>query len=174
VTAAKRQAEEIRIREQRLLEESEKLRSQAEADLEIEIAARREDAEREESQRHDAAQAGTRQLVTEAERRAATADEKAAAATAQAEQTRKDAEERARQLVDDAKQQAEQIISKSRVSAEGVYAETKADAERDLARVRGELDELTKQRDSISVYLAQMRQMVGTLLPDSGDDGLRA
>ena len=40
--------------------------------------------------------------------------------------------------------------------------------------MRGELDELTKQRDSISVYLAQMRQMVGTLLPDSGDDGLRA
>ena len=58
-----------------------------------------------------------------------------------------------------------------RHSAEGVYAETKADAERDLARVRGELDELTKQRDSISVYLAQMRQMVATLLPDSGDNG---
>ena len=102
LSAARRRAEEIRVREQRLLEESEALRTQSEADLEIELAARREEAERDESERHAAAAAATRKLVEEAERRAATAEAQAASLTARNEEAMREADERARQIVADA------------------------------------------------------------------------
>src|SRR5487761_309351 len=69
VKAARREADDIRRREQFLLEQSETLRSQAEADLEVELADRRAEAERLEVERLADAQEATRKLVEEAERR---------------------------------------------------------------------------------------------------------
>ena len=166
VLAARRKAEEIRVREQRLLEESEALRTQSEADLEIELAARREQAERAESERHAEAVVATRKLVEEAERRAATADRQAAAVAARNEQARREADERARQLVDDAQRDADRVLADVRAAARQVQAEADAEADRRRAAAQRELDELTKQKDEVSRHLAQMRQLVGSLLPE--------
>jgi hypothetical protein len=166
VLAARRKAEEIRIREQRLLEESEALRTQAEAELEIELAARREQAERAESERHGEAVVATRKLVDEAERRAATAEERAAAVAARNEQVEREANERARQLVDDAQRDADRVLADVRVTAQQMQAEADAEADRRRAAVQRELDDLTKQKDEVSRHLAQMRQLVGSLLPE--------
>ncbi|HTQ94303.1 MAG TPA: hypothetical protein VMK84_32905, partial [Streptosporangiaceae bacterium] len=44
-------------------------------------------------------------------------------------------------------------------------AETKADAERRRAAAQREVDELTRQKDSIATHLAQVRQLLGGQLP---------
>ncbi|HEX4398679.1 MAG TPA: cellulose-binding protein, partial [Trebonia sp.] len=169
VQTARRKAEEIRVREQRLLEESEALRSQSEADLEIELAARREEAERGESERHTAAVAETRALVAEAERRAAAAQEQAGAVTAQNEQAKRDADERVRQLLEDAKRDADQVLADATAAATRLRTEADADAERRRATAQRDLNELSKQKDEVARHLAQMRQLVGSLLPDGLD-----
>jgi len=55
----------MRSQAQRILEESEAQRAQAEAEFEIQLAARREEAERQEAERLSAAQAATQKLVSE-------------------------------------------------------------------------------------------------------------
>ena len=77
---------------------SQGLRAQAEAEFEIQLATRGEQAERQEAERLTAAQSATQKLVFEAEQRASTAEQRAAKASAQADQTRRDADQHARQL----------------------------------------------------------------------------
>jgi F0F1-type ATP synthase membrane subunit b/b' len=151
----------MRSQAQRILEESEAQRAQAEAEFEIQLAARREEAERQEAERLSAAQSATQKLVSEAEQRASTAEQRAAKASAQADQTRRDADQHARQLVSNAKKNADQIVSQAKAQAEGLLAETKADAERRRAAAQREVDDLTRQKDSIASHLAQVRQLLG-------------
>ena len=167
LTAARRQAEEIRIREQRLLEHSEALRTQAESELEIELAARREESERQESEQHEAAVTATRKLVAEAERRAAAADKRAEAAIAQANQTRTDAEREARELISDAHLKGDQILNQAKEQADKQRTEAMADVERRRAAMEREVEELAKQRDDLAGHLAQMRRAFGAVLPDA-------
>jgi hypothetical protein len=46
-----------------------------------------------------------------------------------------------------------------------MLAETKADAERRRAAAQHEVDDLTRQKDSIASHLAQVRQLLGGQLP---------
>ena len=151
----------MRGQAQRILEESEAQRAQAEAEFEIQLAARREEAERQEAERHAAAQAATQKLVSEAEQRAATAEQRAAKATQQAEQTRREADPHAKQLVANAKKNADQIVAeaKARPSSSSPRPRPRPSARRTAAQ--REVDELTRQRDSITTHLAQLRQLLG-------------
>jgi len=159
VTAAKREAGDIRRREQFLLEQSEAIRSQAEADLEVDIAARREEIERAEVERLADAHAATRTLVTEAERRAADAEKRAAAAIAQAEATRRGGELDAQALTDEAVDKAAQIVGKARAQADEVLAGIDAAADERRAERQRELDELTRQKNEVADVIAQMRKV---------------
>jgi hypothetical protein len=47
-----------------------------------------------------------------------------------------------------------------------MLAETKADAERRRAAAQREVDDLTRQKDSIASHLAQVRQLLGGQVPD--------
>ena len=161
VYAAMQEADEIRSQARRILEESETQRAQAEAEFEIQLAARREEAERQEAERLAAAQSATQKLVSEAEQRASTAEQHAAKASAQADQTRRDADSHARQLVSNAKKNADQIVSQAKTQAEQMLAETRADAERRRVASQREVDELTRQKDSIASHLVQVRQLLG-------------
>jgi hypothetical protein len=89
----------MRSQAQRILEESEAQRVQADVELETWLASRREEAERREAERLAAAQAALRKLVTEAEQRAAPAEQQAATANAQAEQILREADQHSQQLV---------------------------------------------------------------------------
>jgi hypothetical protein len=93
----KSRADEMRSQAQRILEESEALRAQAEAEFEIQLAARRDEAMRQEAERLAAAQAATLKLVNEAERRALSAEQRAAEASAQAARTSREIAELTRQ-----------------------------------------------------------------------------
>jgi hypothetical protein len=159
VGAARREADEIRRREQFLLEQSEALRSQAEADLEVELAARREQADREEVVRLEDAQEASRKLVEEAERRAADAEKRAAKAIRQAEQARKDAEEDAKKQVADAHRTAELVVAQAKDEGKQVLADIEEDGARRRAAIQRELDELTKQKHDVDAQLAKMRQV---------------
>jgi paraquat-inducible protein B len=145
---------------QRILEESEAQRAQTEAEFEIQLATRREQAERQEAERLAAAQSATQKFVFEAEQRASTAEERAAKANAQADQTRRDADQHARQLVGNAEKNADQIAGQAKTQAEQLLAEVNADAERRRAATHREVDDLTRQKDSIASHLAQVRQLL--------------
>ena len=57
-------------------------------------------------------------------------------------------------------------MSQAKAQADQLLAETKADAERRRAAAQRDVDELTRQKDSIATHLAQVRQLLGgQLLP---------
>ena len=77
----------MRSQAQQILGDSQAQRAQAEAGLETRLASRREEADRREAERLAAARAATQKLVSDAEQRATPAGQRAARATAHAEQT---------------------------------------------------------------------------------------
>lgn len=166
IRAARREADDIRRREQFLLEQSEALRSAAEADLEVELAARREEAQRQEAERLAEAQEATRALVDGADKRAADADKRAAEALARAEKARRDAESDARKEIADARRKAELIVAQAKDDGKRVLAGLEADAGKRRAVLKRELDELTRQKTDIDAQLANLRQVfaVGAFL----------
>src|SRR5690606_37624098 len=86
---------------------------------------------------------------------------RAAKATQQAEQTRREADQHAKQLLANARKNSEQIIAEAKAQAEQLLAETKAEAERIRTAAQRQVDELTRQRDSITSHLNQLRQLLG-------------
>jgi len=56
-------------------------------------------------------------------------------------------------------------VSQAKAQADQLLAETKTDAERRRAAAQREVDELTRQKDSIATHLAQVRQLLGGQLP---------
>ena len=90
----------------------------------------------------------------------------------QADQTRRDADQHARQLVSNATKNADQIVSQAKTQAEQLLTEVKTDAERRRAAGRREVDDLTRQQDSIVGHLAQVRQLLVGQLP--GTDAAQA
>jgi vacuolar-type H+-ATPase subunit H len=125
----------------------------------VEIAARREEAERQEVERLGDAQEATRQLVEEAERRAADAEQRAADAVQRAEQARRDAEEDAKKELADAHRKAELIIAQAKDDGKQALADIDADADKRRGALKRELDELTRQKNEVDAQLAKMRQV---------------
>ncbi|HEX2807669.1 MAG TPA: hypothetical protein VHN80_16020, partial [Kineosporiaceae bacterium] len=158
---AKKEADELRAA---AIQQHEETRHKVEAittDLEVSLAARREQAERVDADRHEQAVAQATQLVAEAEQRAAAAEQRAAKAVEQAEAVRRDADEHAKSLVGTARRNADQAVAESRAHAEKVVSEAKAEAERHHRVVQGQVDELVRQRDSITGHLDQLRRLLG-------------
>jgi O-antigen/teichoic acid export membrane protein/cell division septum initiation protein DivIVA len=169
LTPARRQAEEMRGQAQRILEESQAQRAQAEAEFEARLASRHEEAERQEAARLAAARAATQKLVTEAEQRAGTAQQRGAKASAQAEQTRREADQHAGQLVSGAQNNADRITAEAKTQADRLLANTGNEVERIRAATQRKLAELTAQRESIAGQLQQLRQLLGTQLAPAGE-----
>jgi hypothetical protein len=161
IAEARRKSEELRARVQRFLDESESLRSQAAAEWEVELAARREDSERRESEQMDAAQAASRKLVEEAERRAADAGKRAADAKAKAEQSLTEAGDQARLLTDRAREEAGEILEKAKAKARKALEAAELTADDRRGAIARELEELTAQRDGVKKHLAEMRAVFG-------------
>jgi hypothetical protein len=169
VNAARREADEIRRREQFLLEQSEALRGQAEADLEVEIAARREELERQQVERLGDAHEATRKLVAEAERRAADAEQRAADAIKRAEQARRDAEADAKKEIADAHRKAELIVAQAKDEGKQVLTDIEAEGDKRKAAIQRELDELTKQKNEVDAKIAAMRQLFSVSVLGNGE-----
>ena len=65
-----------------------------------------------------------------------------------------------------------QTRGQAKTQAGQLLAEVKADADRRRAATQREVDELTRQKDSIASHLAQVRQVLGGQLP--GTDAVQA
>jgi hypothetical protein len=151
----------MRGQAQQILEETEAAQAQAQAEFGIWLAARREEAERQEAERLAAAHAVIQKLITEAERRAATAEQRAATASAQAEQSRREADRHSSQLVSSARNNAGQIVAQATAQAGQLRAASGTEIERLRGAAQRELAELTSRKETISGHLDQIRQLLG-------------
>jgi cell division septum initiation protein DivIVA len=75
-------------------------------------------------------------------------------------------------LVGNAKKNADQIAGQAKTQAGQLLAEVNADAERRRAAAQREVDDLTRQKDSIASHLARVRQLLDGQLP--GMDAVQA
>jgi hypothetical protein len=105
-----------------------------------------------------AAQAATQKLVSEAEERAASAEQRANKATTQAEQTRREAEQHAKQVQASAKKSADQIVAEAKSKAEHMISDAKAERDREVSAKEQEVEKLHKQKESIEAAVAQLQQ----------------
>ncbi len=147
------------------LEEARNRAEQMNTDLEVKLAARREEAERLDAERHEQAVGQATQLVAEAEQRAAAAETRAGKAVAQAEAVRRDADEHAKTLVGNARRNADQVMAEARAHADKVLSEAKGEADRNRRAAQRQVDELIRQRDSITGHLDQLRALLGNSMP---------
>ncbi|MGH3275353.1 MAG: DivIVA domain-containing protein, partial [Streptosporangiaceae bacterium] len=95
--------------------------------------------------------------------------QRATKASAQAEQTRRDADQHSRQLVTNAKKNADQIVAQAKSQAEQLLADTKSEADRVRTQAQRHVDDLNRQKDSVTAHLAQISQLLGTQMPGLAD-----
>jgi len=114
---AAREAEEKRAEAAKLHAEAKDRRDKELQALALELAERREKAEREEGQRHAAAVANTNKLVGEAEGRARNAEERAKEIEQRAEARRIESERHATDTIEKSKALADKTVNEAR--AEG-------------------------------------------------------
>ena len=98
--------------------------------------------------------------VADAQARAELAEERLAAALERAEVTRRESEVHSQSLLSNARNNADEIVSESREHAEGIISEAVADAERERAAAQHEVEELNRQRESITGYLDDLRSLL--------------
>ena len=120
----------------------------------------RQPAERELTRRNEEVQAEMQSLVTDAQARAELAEERLAAALERAEVVRRESEVHSQTLLGNARNNADEIISESREHAEGIISEAVADAERERTAAQHEVEELNRQRESITGYLDDLRSLL--------------
>ena len=159
VRAARREADEIRRREQFLLEQSEALRTQAEADLDVELADRRSRG----------AAAGGRAAGRGAGGHPQPGRRGRAARGRRGEARRRGRHAgragppgrrgRRQEEIADAHRKAELVIAQAKDEGKQVLADIEADADKRRAVLQKELDELTRQKAEIDEQLAQMRKV---------------
>lgn len=160
---AAREAEEKRAAASKLLTKAKEKREAELQALELELAERREKAEREEGERHDAAIAATQKLVTDAEQRAKNADARAKETEARADTRRKESEAEASETMAKAKSFADRTMADARSEAEQLLFEARTHAEVTKQTAEREVADLTRQRDTVTAQLNQLREMLSGL-----------
>lgn len=127
--------------------------------VEVDMANKRQQAEKAEKERFTTASAENNKLIAEAQARAKKADDEARAAAQRAETTRVEAVEKADRIIADGRKRAQELIAESRVTAEATIEESAAEAKRNLSSAQSQVDLLTKQRRTITAQLEQLRSM---------------
>jgi hypothetical protein len=74
---------------------------------------------------------------------------------------RRDADEHSKALLGTARRNADQVLTEARQHADKVMSEAKAEAERTRRAAQRQVDELVRQRDSITGHLDQLRHLLG-------------
>ena len=64
-----------------------------------------------------------------------------------------------------AKKNADQIVAQAKAQADQLTADAKNEMERHRTAAQREVDDLTRQKESISSHLAQISQLLGTQMP---------
>lgn len=133
---------------------------QARIDLELELTARRSEAEEEYLRKHQEAVHQTQKYLDDAKAQLQTAIARTNAAQLEAETIESAARSINKQTTDAAKLQAEQTISLAEAEARKIIADAKNKAARELDEANAKLQKLEIERRTVGSYLEQLEKVV--------------
>ena len=135
---------------------------QARGDLDLELTARRQEAEAEYLRKHQEAVAATQKYLDDAQVSLATAKVRANAARLEAETLEAAAKSVNKRTRDEAKEQAEQTLVNAEAEARAIIAEAENKARNEVRRLKTAIAKLNNERDAVSIYLRNLRAVVDT------------
>jgi cell division septum initiation protein DivIVA len=100
-------------------------------------------------------------MVEEARQRADESEERLSAALERAETVRQEADAHANRVLTNARTNADEIVTEAREHAETIISEAVNDSERERSMAQREVEELNRQRESITGYLDDLRSLLG-------------
>ena len=178
---AEREAAQIKLSADQYAEaarqgaEREVEQARAAADREVSearrvLAVEKERLAREANDAHASAVEQTGQLVSDAESRASTADDRAREAIAQATAARESASIDSARMIEDAETHAKSILAQVKAEAELHRTTAAKDLEHQTRSLRTELADLQERRAAILAQLGQIRDIVGGFAVGNTDD----
>ncbi|MFM2030489.1 MAG: hypothetical protein RI927_109 [Actinomycetota bacterium] len=133
---------------------------QARIDLELELTARRQEAEAEYLKKHQEAVAATQRYLDDANAQLSSALTRANAARLEAETLEAAAISINQQTTDAARKKADAIIAAAEAEARTVMTQTQEDIENRYAKAKSELEKIQAERESVEVYLRNLRNVL--------------
>ena len=131
-------------------------------DLELELTARRAEAEAEYLRKHQEAVAATQKYLDDAQSSLATAKVRANAARLEAETLEAAAKSVNKRTRDEAKEKAEQILVNAEAESRAILAEAENKTRLEVRRLKTAIAKLNNERDAVLIYLRNLRAVVDT------------
>jgi hypothetical protein len=135
---------------------------QARIDLELELTARRQEAEAEYLRKHQEAVAATQKYLDDANAQLSNALTRANAARLEAETLEAAAISINQQTTEAARKKADAIIAAAEAEARSVSSQSQQDLEQQYGAAKTELERLQSERESVEVYLKNLRNVLQT------------
>jgi len=142
------------------------LSEQARIDLNLELSARRAEAEAEYQRKYQEAVASTQRYLDDANSQISNALGRVAAARLESETLETAARSINKKSTEEAKAKAEQIISAAEIEARSILAKAKAKVAKRLEQLEVAERRLSQERDSILVYLANLKKVIDQITKD--------
>jgi vacuolar-type H+-ATPase subunit H len=142
------------------------LSEQARIDLNLELSARRAEAEAEYQRKYQEAVASTQRYLDDANSQISTALSRVAAARLEAETLEVAARSINKKTTEEAKTKAEQIISAAEIEARSILAKAQEKVAQRLQHLEVAERKLSHERDSILVYLDNLKQVIDQIKKD--------
>lgn len=142
------------------------LSEQARIDLNLELTARRAEAEAEYLRKHQEAVAKTQRYLDDAHSQLSNALTRVAAAKLEAETLEAGAKSINKTSTEQARAKAEQIIAAAEIEARNIIAATQSKVAERLTQLEAAERRLTHERDSILVYLNNLKQVIDQIKKD--------
>jgi len=136
--------------------------AQERAEVDLELAAHREAIERANAEMFDQAKAEADGLLADAASFAKEAEERVADAMTRADAELADAERRASDQLESARRTADRLVADARDRAQQLLADARRAAERERSSAHREIEDLERQRESITAYLDELRGILGS------------
>ena len=136
------------------------LTEQARIDLELELTARRQEAEAEYLRKHQEAVAATQRYLDDANAQLSSALTRANAARLEAETLEAAAISINQQTTDAARKKSDAIIAAAEAEARSVATQSQQQLELQIANAKAELDRIKSERESVEVYLRNLRNVL--------------
>jgi hypothetical protein len=136
------------------------LSEQARVDLELEVTARRAEAEADYLRKHQDAVAATQRYLDEANAMLAQARTRANAAKLESETLETAARAHTKRTTDEAREKAEAILLAAEAEARSILSEAQSHAAKELHKLKGKIAKLNVERDAVAQYLHNLREVV--------------
>lgn len=133
---------------------------QARIDLELELTARRQEAEAEYLRKHQEAVAATQKYLDDANAQLASALTRSGAARLEAETLEAAAISINQQTTDIARKKADAIIAAAEAESREILAKTQSEIDKKYTSEKSTLEKLQSERESVEVYLRNLRNVL--------------